>query len=413
MSPSDFQFRINEGDWQNFNYNGLNHVKVDAGYYSVYENEAYGWNTTYEGCAEVYINVGEEKHCYITNTEKSGEIIVTKFNDLDQDGVWDKDEPTLPDWEITLNGGESCEYEDYGDDLIDSKVTYLNGDYAEEWECEDTTISLTQVTDQDGMTTFTDLRSDSYLLDEILKDGWQQTGIYCDPLWEELPELSFNQLFVTQQDYSSDDEQDMTGVEVWLSPGDIRYCYIGNSENMIETTIESICRNNFPYLRFNVLPNFAITKVVLNWLTVTDNNASTPAGTLVSSTEYNVSDLEYDSDTNSYSKTVLWPGANDSAVNPDWPGWVLVNGIWTLDPLDFGGNLRPNANVTIEVNPTSSSDTAYPPSSPDCDPNPKNGAVLGASTTTLQSTGSNQILSLFVGMMLISFAVVFHQTRKS
>ena len=67
-----------------------------------------------------------------------------KFNDLDRDGVKDANEPTLPGWTITLQGGES------GFEIG----------------------TLTDVTDANGAFSFGPLPSATYSLNEVQQSGW-------------------------------------------------------------------------------------------------------------------------------------------------------------------------------------------------------------------------------------------------
>ncbi len=101
MSVEDFEFSINDGDWQNFEEDGENEQLVDAGYYYVVENEMDNYETTYMTCGTrfeierdaseltdlngdlLYIGLGEEKHCYIYNTFVEVDLEVDK----DDNGV--------------------------------------------------------------------------------------------------------------------------------------------------------------------------------------------------------------------------------------------------------------------------------------------------------------------------------------
>ncbi|MBA2279038.1 hypothetical protein H0V99_01165, partial [Candidatus Saccharibacteria bacterium] len=156
-----------------------------AGSVVVTELETDGWFNEHVYCeAEDYRNgiygvanfsaeIGETYYCYAENT-KLADITVTKFNDLNEDGKWDEDEPTLEDWEINL---EKCA----DIQILERVVSALDSPY-----CGDiyvlTVLSTTtsQLTGEDGSTTFEDLYPTRYKLSETLQDGWDQSGIYCE-----------------------------------------------------------------------------------------------------------------------------------------------------------------------------------------------------------------------------------------
>ena len=82
-----------------------------------------------------------------------------------------------------------------------------------------------------------------------------------------------------------------------------------------------------------------------------------------------------------FSGSLLWPGAEvDDEGNPvDWPGWSFVDGVWVEgDEFDW---VRPSVQVLFSVNPEATVTVDYPPSSPDCDANPPEGEVGGATGT--------------------------------
>lgn len=75
----------------------------------------------------------------------------------------------------------------------------------------------------------------------------------------------------------------------------------------------------------------------------------------------------------------LWPGASadDITKNPvdrmatDWPGWILVNGMWTAGDDGFAWSAGPDVTVSVRVNPTSEPlAVTYPASTSDCSARP-------------------------------------------
>jgi uncharacterized repeat protein (TIGR01451 family) len=75
--------------------------------------------------------------------DPKGELVVYKFHDLDEDGVYDDGEPMLEDWEFTLTDGEA---------EIDSGLT-----------------------DASGELLFGSLVPGEYTVTETLEDGWTNT----------------------------------------------------------------------------------------------------------------------------------------------------------------------------------------------------------------------------------------------
>ncbi len=105
-----------------------------------------------------------ENHC-----TPPAKVIVTKYNDLNRNGVHDEDEPLLPDWEFTLQ--EECEEIELGDFLAQALV--LDGG------C----YNKTQTTLEDGTTTFTGVKTDHvYELSETIPENsnWHLSNITCD-----------------------------------------------------------------------------------------------------------------------------------------------------------------------------------------------------------------------------------------
>ncbi len=116
-----------------------------------------------------------------------------------------------------------------------------------------------------------------------------------------------------------------------------------------------ICDNDVPYLQYAV-------EVVGSTDTTVDITFINPGGGSVPITNQPLSGR------------VLWPGAVvDSSGNPlDWPGWTFneATGLWEEgDEFDW---VRPQVSVLFAVNPEATVTVGYPPSSPNCNPNPEN-----------------------------------------
>ncbi len=160
---------------------------LDAGSYSISEEPSGFYNTSYdcgnkgsgEGTSVQFnLNAGDEVTCTFTNRLKTGDVIVTKYNDENGDGNWDEDEETLPGWNMHLIEVEGA-----------------------------TTI---QATEENGTTTFDDMPIGSYILTETVKDGWEQTELRCD-------------------DDTADDTSEGDG-NITLTDGEIVRCYVGNHQ---------------------------------------------------------------------------------------------------------------------------------------------------------------------------------------
>lgn len=382
-----FSFNVNGTGTVSFTTEGHSKTEVEPGEVSVWENPVEGWFEYASNCYETTVvyrekdddndppvdyfkdeesvgvnfdaKPGQDYHCVFIN-EKAGSVIVTKFNDQDQNGYWDEGEDTLPGWEINLN-----------EDSLD--------------------------TDEDGQANFNNLQSGWFSLSETMQDGWVQTGIYCDEDYEE--ELSFNRIQIFEDNVD----------EHYLYPGETKYCYVGNYQTpAIDLTVVPVCENDFPYLRWSVVTaNLVPKQFKIEWFTVDGNDADDPAGELAGTQVFDVSEANFDG-VNTYTGKTLWLGTNDDPNNPDWPGWILKNGLWVEDVTDEGGNTRPNVKINLTVNPTVETTVAYPDGS--C--NPSNPAVLAASTTKLASTGDQLFANLLLALILFGSVAGLNKVSK-
>jgi|GEM_PF-5431668 len=336
-----------------------------------------------ENNVSVTIDYGQDVACEFVNEELKEESLVYgyKYEDVNGNQEWDENETGIKDWSISLLR-EQC-------DQFDERVISLAFFNEIDQECDYVEIANT-TTDKDGYYSFelTDLYG-SYLVCEEQVAGWIQTAPGNNDCYQFFVEGTGN--------YGA-------------------YNFGNKREPSIVIQVTPVCQNNFPYANWSVTPlYFTPTQFKLDWITISGNAAGTPAGTVAASETFNATDVTFDPDTNTYSGVVLWPGT--SLTQPDWPGWELVNGLWVENPNDLGGNLRDAALLQISVNPTSSSILAYPEATPNCDPNPTNPQVLGASTSTpatLANTGSSMIQAIFVGVTIIGAAsgVTYFSRKK-
>ncbi|MCR9102737.1 MAG: GEVED domain-containing protein, partial [bacterium] len=124
----------------------------------------------------------------------------------------------------------------------------------------------------------------------------------------------------------------------------------------IEVMAEEICVDNAPYVNYSITP---IGFTPSNGATITwvDPDADTVVAVLTNQ---------------ALSGTLLWPGAVvDNGVAVDWPGWVLVDGVW--ERVEDG--LRPELRLRFDVNPSDSTIVLYPPATPQCSTNPPLGEL--------------------------------------
>lgn len=129
----------------------------------------------------------------------------------------------------------------------------------------------------------------------------------------------------------------------------------------ISVIAESTCIGDVPYLEYQVIlssPFPMSENVKIEWFDLDDN-------------------LIFTYENMPMNGLVLWPGAEvDEDGNPtDWPGWILVDGVW-VEGDDGFQDLRPQAKVVISVDENSATETvSYPPADPVCYSGPRLGAV--------------------------------------
>ncbi|NJO44636.1 MAG: S8 family serine peptidase [Oscillatoriales cyanobacterium RM2_1_1] len=125
---------------------------LEPGTYSVAEVLKPGWEQTYPSTVTHVVEIEEEE--VITDLD-FGNILTNpaslagrKWHDLNEDGVWQEDEPVLEGWTIYLDDNN-------------------NGQLDEE--------ELSVETDENGEYEFTGLSPETYTVAEVLQQGWLQT----------------------------------------------------------------------------------------------------------------------------------------------------------------------------------------------------------------------------------------------
>jgi uncharacterized repeat protein (TIGR01451 family) len=80
-SADDFSFQVNGGQAVSFEADGQNNLTVNAGTYNVVEPAVAGYTTTYQGCSDIELELGESATCTVTNNDVprgQGSISVSK-----------------------------------------------------------------------------------------------------------------------------------------------------------------------------------------------------------------------------------------------------------------------------------------------------------------------------------------------
>ncbi len=170
--------------------------------YSVSEAGLAGWDLTSATCDDdqsapdsISLQAGETVTCTFTNTKRTT-VVVTKFNDYNQNGEKDDDEPMLSGWDMTLE--HEAEYEEHDD------YEYLK------------TQTTGKDNNPDGVTTFTDVKpGEEHTLSETIQEGWNWSNTYCE--------------------YQNQDERGYpngnNSYELYVSPGDSLECFVGNYQD--------------------------------------------------------------------------------------------------------------------------------------------------------------------------------------
>ncbi|MDR7212741.1 Ig-like domain-containing protein, partial [Flavobacterium piscis] len=146
----------------------------------------------------------------------------------------------------------------------------------------------------------------------------------------------------------------------------------------ITVTANSYCSNNTPYVAYSVVAdNFTPTDLLtINWIDSANNIVATQNNMPLSG-------------------NVLWPGATvDGNGNPtDWPGWLLVNGQWTLGNDGFQLT-RPSVTMQFTLNPTQSVVVNYPLAVSGCNAMPTFGIEAGNDDDVVLADGINGSLEV-------------------
>jgi hypothetical protein len=178
--------------------------------YQVCETEQIGWTRTFpveSNCQTVSVSFGSDVTANFGNRQL-GSVVVTKYNDLNENGIQDNDEPILPGWDIVL-------------DKVDGS---------------DQTVK----TDENGQSIFYHMNSGAYILSENIQPGWKQTNITCqmDEILDETPKNGPTDI--------ADKFDNSNAHPINILPGANISCSIGNAQLISPQLLISKSNNKYP-----------------------------------------------------------------------------------------------------------------------------------------------------------------------
>ncbi len=120
LNKEDFSFKINDGLDKYFEADGINEYIVPIGRYSVVENSANGYTTSYNNCENVEVTNGNTTICTITNNDIAPSLTLNKIVVNDNGG-----NAVASDWTLTATGPTIIS----GDGTVSSDGTFDAGTY--------------------------------------------------------------------------------------------------------------------------------------------------------------------------------------------------------------------------------------------------------------------------------------------
>ncbi len=167
----DFSFKVNGGSSIDFESDGQNEITVNSGTYTVVENTAAGYDTSYSNCTDVFVPNGGSATCTITNDDIAPTLKLQKT-------VLGSAALDAGDWDLTASG--EAGFTDSGDSITFHEVlaneTYaltesmVEGYTAGNWSCDNTGVQGNLITlglDEEVTCTVTNTRDTGNI--EILK----------------------------------------------------------------------------------------------------------------------------------------------------------------------------------------------------------------------------------------------------
>ncbi|KXK09398.1 MAG: Cna protein B-type domain protein [Microgenomates bacterium OLB23] len=115
LVTEDFSFKVNGGASEFFEADGQNDKSVNAGTYTIVEDAATGYTTTYDNCSDVQIPNGGTATCTITNDDNAPTLKLVKVVNNDDGGT-----TTAGAW--VLNATGTGGFSDTGDSTTFHKV---------------------------------------------------------------------------------------------------------------------------------------------------------------------------------------------------------------------------------------------------------------------------------------------------
>jgi hypothetical protein len=388
---------------ENSEYGYAKFKYLDAGWYTVVENEANqdGYQTTYGNCeyedklpeislnsllndvrdgeyengnqeecyqdcsGEVYVANGQTIYCYILNDDVAVDLLVDKD---DADALVEAGDS----YQYTLKTTNQSEQYTANNvvmiDEIPSSLKVTNIDQ-QGWICN--------IAGQDGEGYGGTL---TCTLDSLAPGEESDIVTLTVEVKEGTEGFVENTVVVTsdERELNPEDNQDTESTPV----------------KSLEITLLPICRNDFPYLSYDIqLKNFTANQATLEWYSSNpgDNPNELQATQIINSAG--------NAQVSSFVGEILWPGAS---LNPvDWPGWDFVDGEWIVTRDDLGGKLRPQARVEVLVNPEIDTTTLYPPATPACNANPPQNQEELVNT----GSGDSTLIGVILAALMITSAL--------
>lgn len=161
------------------------------------------------------VEVGDEIDCYVEN-ERASSVEVTKFHDKNENGEFDEGEETLEGWDIEITGG--CESKPA------KMMMLIDSENEDEPECDQ--FMAADTTDSEGAVNFNNLRLGVYKVSEKLQDGWVQSALYCNSVWEEPNNIEINAV----ANFDEPQTKILEDGEFYLPFASTVNCYIGNHQ---------------------------------------------------------------------------------------------------------------------------------------------------------------------------------------
>lgn len=355
----------------------VSYTEVGAGTYVLTETIQSGFNQTNITCSPVTspsysggqltftIGADDTVNCTIGNQPDTSTITVTKFSDTDGDGVRDAGEPTLSGWDIIFDGAH-------------------------------------QSTNGSGVTTYTGVLPGTYALSETIQSGYNQTIISCTPApgavyasgtltFTVAAQSTVNCVIGNQPNtstiaavvYRDDNGNGTKDIGEPGLPG-----WSVSFDGAFQTTVA-----DGSTLYTGVLPSlsYVLTETIQSGFNLTNISCTPPGGTFASG--------QYTFAVPASSTFTCFLGNQPSATS----------GGGSSDDDDHDSSDDPNdkhdaPRRTSSGSTSSSSTTPTAPST--------TGSVLGASTTRLAATGSNEWLRVVMAVVASLSTLSFFLVRK-